>query len=414
MQLTPRPGTTCVTLRAAGANGDSLRRAADALTVARHPGVPELLGIRGEGAGAELDVAVPDGVPLRSLALTIEEVAGLAATLGTTLGDLHEIGVAVGTVTVESVTVTREGAAVLTDVTRATRLGSHRSKWAAHPVARRDDRDLARLVTDLLDACAPAGVSDVLDGPPRWARVLRGGRPSGTVARVRELAERASTGALSSRRLAEALATEVPGACLPRRAPTTNPHGPHEPPPLPSDAELDRWIATHQLADRDRTPGDDRPATGRAPRVWASRARPIAALGCVTLFATVATVLLLSGGPGTNRSADCVGPAPGCATIRAGLLSVGGVSYAVGESDDVAAVGRWDCGAPSLALLRPSTGQIWLYRGWPSGTAPVRPSLGAVVPGARRLTVSHGATCDTLLVVRGDGTRLPVAAQVTR
>ena len=414
MQLTPRPGTTCVTLRAAGANGDSLRRAADALTVARHPGVPELLGIRGEGAGAELDVAVPDGVPLRSLALTIEEVAGLAATLGTTLGDLHEIGVAVGTVTVESVTVTREGAAVLTDVTRATRLGSHRSKWAAHPVARRDDRDLARLVTDLLDACAPAGVSDVLDGPPRWARILRVGRSSGPVATVRQLSERTSTGALSSRRLAEALATEVPGACLPRRAPTTNTPGPAAPLPQPSDAEVDRWFATDHLAGGDPSPGDDGPATGRAQRVRASRARPMVALCCVASVATVVTILMLRGWSGTSGSAHCVASAPGCATFPAGVLSLGGVSYAVGEAHDVAAVGRWACGAPSLALLRPSTGQIWLYGAWPSGIAPVRPSLGAVVPGARRLAISHGAKCDTLFVVRGDGTRLPVAAQVTR
>ena len=74
-----------LTMRATDRAAEGLRRAADVLAAARHPGVAGLLELRSIGATAELDLEVPDGVPLRSLALSPEEIAGVVATLATTV-----------------------------------------------------------------------------------------------------------------------------------------------------------------------------------------------------------------------------------------------------------------------------------------------------------------------------------------
>ena len=428
MALSSPAGTTRFTVEAEGAEADGLRQAAEALTLARHPGVPELIDVRVGTGRAALDLAVPDGVPLLGLALSFEEVAGVVATLATTIADLHDIGVAVGSVSVNGVVVEPDGHAVLTDVRRAVRLPGKSSQWPGHPLARRDDRDLGRLLTDLLDASAPRAVADLLDAPPIWARVLR--RRDTPGATVRRLAERASGGGVASRVLADALATDVPGVRLPRRASPLAPPG-REVAASPSDEALDRWFdAEDQPSAAARQPAA--PPAGEAPpaavepggepraavepRFAAPPASPNARHGArrrwpLVLSATaVVTVLLAVGRPSSAspRSLVCAPPGTACPAYREGILSVGGTRYAVGARGDVAATGRWSCGAALLALLRPATGEVWLYGAWPSGAASITPTLSAVVAGARRLAVVPGDHCDTLDVVRRDGARFPL------
>jgi hypothetical protein len=334
------------------------------------------------------------------------------ATVATTIADLHDIGVAIGAVSLDSVVVTPGGHAVLTDVTHAARLAGKAAQWSQHPRARRDDRELGRLLDELLDTCVPSTVADLFDTPHRWAGVLR--RRATPGATVRRLGERAAGGAVASRQLAQALAEDVPRACLPRRV------GSHEPTEraataAPSDEALDRWFDAPQPATLAGAGGA--PATsagaGGAPATCAGVAvahRLLRLRWPLLLAAASIGVMLLVGGrpSAASPSLKCAPPGTACPSYRAGVLSINGTQYAVGAPGDVAVTGRWSCGAALLALLRPASGDVWLYGGWPTGAASLTPKAAAVVVGARRLVVLPGHRCDTLEVVRRDGTQLRV------
>src|ERR1700730_17363552 len=104
---------------ASGPAGDALGREAQILAHARHPGVAELIDVRVDATTTEIETAVPDGLPLRRVALSIEELAGVMATVSTTVADLHDIGVAHGAITIDGVVIGDDGRAVLTDFTRS-------------------------------------------------------------------------------------------------------------------------------------------------------------------------------------------------------------------------------------------------------------------------------------------------------
>jgi hypothetical protein len=95
---------------------------------------------------------------------------------------------------------------------------------------------------------------------------------------------------------------------------------------------------------------------------------------------------------------------------NAGILTIGGARFAVGRSGDVAAVGRWDCRAAGLALLRPQTGEVWVFERWPVGAEPVVATAVGRVKDATALSVEGTGRCATLLAVRGHG----AAVQLTR
>jgi hypothetical protein len=409
MALAPPPGSTRFTVRAEGGEADAIRQAAEALGIARHPGMAELLNVRLEPAGAVLELTVPDGVPLLGLALSLEEVAGVVATIATTIADLHDIGVVVGSVSLDGVLVTPDGHAVLTDVAHTVRLAGRAPRWPEHPLARRDDRELGRLLADLLDASVPSAVADILDAPPAWARLLRRRDAPGAI--VRRLAERAAGGAVGSRRLAEGLATDVPGACLPRRT-AAREHLERDVAAGPSDEALDRWFGTeHPPAPQPAAVATAAAATAAGADAAATvRRSPQRHWPLLVAAATTAVVLLAVGRPSSASSPSpaCAPPGRACPAYRDGILSVDGARYAVGARGDVAVTGRWSCGAALLALLRPATGAVWVYGTWPAGAASISPTLSAVIDGARRLAVVAGDHCDTLDVVRQDGTRLPL------
>jgi len=426
----PKP-PTATAIAAGGEEAAALRRAAEVLAYARHPGIPELLGVRSDGERTEVETAVPEGVPLHALALTLEEAAGVAATVATTVADLHDIGVAVGGVGIEGVAVTSDGQAVLTDFTRAARLPGPRAQWPTHPLVRRDDRDVGRLLCDLLDHCTPSALSDALERP-RLRR--RRARRAGPVAAARWLAERAATGGLTSRRLAEHLATEVAGARLPRRdradllaarahvaERASEDLDPGDSGATLGDDAFDRWfggLAEDDVAEQhpperpqpgwcppERQQTDWHPPEGPQPEWHPPVGHPPARRRLSTRWAIAAgCVPALIAGIALGRPWATSSPVPcaasECVVYRAGVLSVNGTQYAVGRAGDVVAVGHWWCSAPSVALLRPATGQVWLYRAWPSAGAATPPTLGTTVQGARTLTVASRAGCDALLVER--------------
>jgi serine/threonine protein kinase len=84
-----------------------------------------------------------------------------------------------------------------------------------------------------------------------------------------------------------------------------------------------------------------------------------------------------------------------------GVLSFRGTAFHVGEAGDVLAAGRWHCAAtPTIALLRPQTGEIWTFATWPSPSHPIAAMPLATVSGADALATRSDGKCDVLLVRR--------------
>lgn len=96
-------------------------------------------------------------------------------------------------------------------------------------------------------------------------------------------------------------------------------------------------------------------------------------------------------------------PAPVSASGR--TVFVGARHFELGRPGDVVAVGAWRCDASVIpALLRPSTGEIFLFTTWASPGHDVTVHPAAVVPGARALAVkSDAAGCASLTATMPDG-----------
>ncbi len=84
------------------------------------------------------------------------------------------------------------------------------------------------------------------------------------------------------------------------------------------------------------------------------------------------------------------------------VLEHDGFRYAVGQSGDSAAIGDWDCdGAETAAILRPHSGQVYLFDTWPtdSETARVTP---LTIPNSTA-TLDAGTDCGRLVLVDAAG-----------
>jgi hypothetical protein len=77
----------------------------------------------------------------------------------------------------------------------------------------------------------------------------------------------------------------------------------------------------------------------------------------------------------------------------------------LGQPGDLIAVGDWACdGHAAPALLRPATGDVFVFPGWAPADAPVTVAAVRTVPGGEALrprTDPDG--CDALVVERADG-----------
>ncbi len=92
-------------------------------------------------------------------------------------------------------------------------------------------------------------------------------------------------------------------------------------------------------------------------------------------------------------SAGCPPDAPtpvGCgaaAEVSGTSIVVDGTTYTVGTEGDVVTVGDWDCdGRSTPGVLRPSTGEVFLFTDWATTHRPVAAERRAVVPDAHLLS----------------------------
>lgn len=351
----------------------------DALSMARHPGVVDLV----DAADGALRTRMVDGRPVGELPpLAAGEVAGLAAAVATTLADLHDLGVVHGGIDATHVLVTPDGRPVLCSLGRG-----------GHPAD--DMAALGRLVTALLESALP---EDRL----RWrgGHRLRQRQPGGRVRLGPMLAPPAgpALAALAgeatavnraarptARAFADAIGRLIPDARLPQ---------PGSAPPVPIVPPSSTVTMVTAPA-----PGFGPPASPGLARL-----RPTALVALLTVVTVAGGWALArpSSPPATSptgrRAADSamtvvapaavsttpVGTTPAATRVwpadplelANGVVTYRGARYALGQSGDAIVAADWRCtGLPTLAVLRRNAGQIFAFDGWPDagGAMTARP-----------------------------------------
>ena len=100
-------------------------------------------------------------------------------------------------------------------------------------------------------------------------------------------------------------------------------------------------------------------------------------------------------------------PAPVEVASAGAVLEHGGRKYAIGAEGDLVATGDWDCdGDATPAIVRPATGDVVLFDGWPGPgetlSMPVRWNVETPVG----VEVVHHDSCDLLRVLTASGSQL--------
>lgn len=376
-----------VVRRATGADAVRLRALGERLGDAAHPGVVEVVSSGPlDEDGWELRLA-HGGRPVGVVgALRPGQVAALAAAVAATLADLHATGIVHGRLDASHVLIGPDGRPLLCGFAVP-------SELAAEPAD--DVAALGELIVSLL------GDDDAADALPerRWHR-----RPSSSWERrtLLVLADQASAEAPSrrpsARRFAAALSEAFPGAAAEVR-------GDLEPPPS------------------ERVDLSERPPARRAALL-------LAVSGVLTLAVGAARV----GQPGADRPVaspttasrpspptPCVRPPDsddraGCAPVdvEGTTVQVGELRYQVGEPGDRLVLGDWDCdGNATPALLRPATGEVFVFPEWTTHDDLVVPPTGRVQDAVALLVEAGADGCAIAVARRADGSTVTVGERVS-
>lgn len=385
-------GTAVVVRTADAASARELEAVGARLHGAAHPGVVQVLASCATGDGGwELRTA-HGGTPLSTI-VGIEplRLAAVGAGVASTLGDLHEHGIVHGRLTAARV--------LLGPHDRPTLCGF----GAADPTAGVDD-DVAALGQVLLEQLEAPGEGRQVTGAARRLRAI-----------LEQAVDVAPSRRPSMRRLAAALA-ELGTAPVPAvRRPAAGRGGSSEPvrrlgtwpqlttvgvaiivlavgaaqfrsgPPAPAGAEP----STRQ----DEAADGDLEAIGADP---SSTTAPPSTPGCA----------LIEGDDTARHEApsDC----PHELAIDGTRVLIDGQPFEVGEGSDVVAVGSWRCaGDATVALLRPTTGEVFVFPAATDVEVTVAPL--ATIPGATAFRASaHGPRCQELHVLDDAGDPTPL------
>jgi len=383
--------------------GERIRRQAELLTAARHPGVVELVGLEGAADRPTLVTVLVDGPTLAvSMPLTADEVAGVVGAVASTLADLHDLGIVHGSVLPEHVLLAPDGRPILCGFGSAGLVGDELQPS-------RDVAALGRLLRRLAT------------GPE--ARALR------------RIADTATADDPDTRPSARTMAAEVMAAVADARLPT--PAGGGVP-----ERNLRALVAEargRHVGHRQRRP---RPplrtiavvaglvtvagaglllvAPWSSPATDVRRNEPPAALPAPPTTPRAAPSTTIAPPPSTMPPTrpDCPAPVSvltadvdgdGCldaVRYADGVLEAVGLRWALGVAGDQVATGDWSCRGPrTVALLRPSTGEVFRFDGWAVGNREsVTGSVVATVPGGQALRAADVDRdgCHEIVVERGE------------
>ncbi len=398
-----------------------LRHEAEMLDAARHPGVVELLGINDTDTETTLTTFWLGGGSIADVPAPPKRLASLGASLATTVADLHDRGVAHGRVTADHVLLDGLGRVVLVGFADATR-------GEAEPPA-----DDVAGIGEILANKLPDDAS-----PPRLRPI---GADRDTIDRLRAVVERATDPAPSHRPSARALASllaEIAGEPtsrgpirLPR--PLTTPAPPARVRLVPAvvarvgrraavrvvtGTALIAVVATAGLAAHtafaSSAPSRDQPA----PIALVETSAPTSTSASTSAATPTATSIQPRVWPtsipcpapiGSGERHDVDGDGcPEAVTIERGAIVVDEQRFELGDAGDAIAVADWDCdGLDTAALLRPDTGEIFVFDEWASAGVSVTARLVARQADTASLAPPDGH-CGSLTLVDRDGNRSAV------
>jgi hypothetical protein len=461
VQIRHRDGRRLAVKQARGVEEvEALHREARMLTLAQHPGVVELIELRDLDPVADDDDGHDDPaaemitrhVGHQSLATfaprQLDHVAAIVAACAETVADLHSVSIVHRRLDPSHVLIDEQGRPVLCGFGGATLVGETPALDATPGRPAIDVADLGRLLTHIADG--PPESDPIPDR--RFTKRTR----AATFQRraLLNLADQASaetvTARPSARSLAAAIRAVVPDATL-----TPLPAASNRPLPTRPTITAPR-VDAHRVRTVPEAPSTTtdapQPAPDRQPPPHHRRRRaaidgrglPLAA-GMCGIVALAFGVVSASHGdrptlagdrstpivnatasvppPGTAGTPPTSEPAPrGCATtvpntspsITAGactrsapvdgVITNGGHRFAIGEPGDEVLIGDWTCrGATLPAVIRPATGEVFLFDQWASAghDEAARPAM-RVEPGSHLETADATSGCPTLLARSSD------------
>lgn len=322
-----------------------------------------------------------------------EEVAEVARVVAFALSRVHAGGLGHGAVDVDHLRVGDDGLVFLAP--------SRPPEGAATPAG--DVRALGELIVELLGS---RGASAPAPGPvpkPRWPRRRRRAgllEPPSPAEALAEIARQANPeeGCTppSAATIAAQIALRVPGARPPGRRP-----------PSP-----DRALGQAAAA-----------VPGPVPSRMGSAVFAVALVVLLGIAGAAAAALRSrSSPPSDGVPVDLPAPTTVPSTTLAsrvwpaaeaqdGVLSGPDGRFTIGSPEDVVLAGDWLCrDEPLPALLRPASGEVFVFDRWPAPDEELVGRSVAVVPGAVRLlsTGDPDHPCPQLVAERADGTRVDV------
>ena len=158
----------------------------------------------------------------------------------------------------------------------------------------------------------------------------------------------------------------------------------------------------------------------RLPPAVEPRQFALPAIAIAVALLLVAGALRLTGGDGsvtaaipppptappTTTAPPVPPPSPSVPAPDAPTIDHEGRRYAVGESGDVVVLGDWTCdGVPTPAVLRPETGEVAVFVGWPTPGAHIEPEVVTTVEGAESF-VPDSRPCPSIRVRTTGGSRI--------
>lgn len=403
------PAGAVVVKRATGDQVPGLLEEAKRLEAAAHPGVVELLGCAETGDGWELRLA-HGGRPVATAGpLPAPAVATLVAGVAATLADLHDAGIVHGRIDGTHVLIADRGRGVVCGL-------------GAEPIGATPADDVAALGALLVTL-----LGDGAELEPIPERRWFGRRPwTGWERRsLLLLADQACAEPPSrrptARRLAAAIADAVPSA----HPPAVSSERPSRPRHAAASATTEATVGPQRLADPERA--DHRPRLASLG----------AAVAATVALGAVAVAVVRPDAPAIPASADAIDgdvPPPSIAPrptdrppttttttttvpsarVEGSTVVAGGRRYQVGQPGDLVVLGDWDCvGGATPALLRPSTGEVFVFPSWPTGDSITVPATTRVLGAASPDVEVRADGCARLVVRREDGTSVAVGADPT-
>src|SRR5436190_7702224 len=385
-----------------------LRHEADVLSSARHPGIVEVVTCDPDAGGVVLRTEFVGGHSLDTVGpLALERAAGLVAALADVVADLHDLGVVHGRIEPAHILIGTSGRPILCGFGGGGRVGTTpppgppATSGFVDPAASSEAALFPHLdvygLGCVLRALLGDSSNDLEPIPDRRFTMdrLRATWTGFHRRALLTLADRATDDLPSrrppARRFARELLDAVPAASLGdgatpnTRANVRLPHSRHTRLALLAVLAVGGLLAAAIVR-------SDHSSTG------GTSSAPAPAMPALT-------------DPTTSTTALRPTPSTDPIHIEDGRVIVLGTRrFTAGEPGDRVAVGDWDCdGTATAAVLRPSTGAVFVFDDWATANADLSASATAQVPGAVELHARpRDDGCTSLVALRPDGTEQEV------